>query len=194
MPSLLTGKVLVAAPELLDPNFARAVVLIIHHDENGALGLILNRPLETTVAEAWTQVSSVPYPNNDPLFHGGPCDGPLLVLHQTPQHAQIESEIDTTADGAPGGAGVCLSQEADSVRALVSAAADPIKFFFGSSGWKASQLEEELHEGAWFIAPINAALIFSTPPNLWSQLLKQCRPTSIPVIDPRLIPPDPSVN
>jgi CheY-like chemotaxis protein len=46
----------------------------------GAMGLVLNRPLETTVGEAWTQVSSVPYPNEDPLFQGGPCEGPLIRI------------------------------------------------------------------------------------------------------------------
>src|ERR1700761_360810 len=82
MESPLKGKVLVASAELLDPNFARSIVLIVQHDENGAMGLVLNRPLETTVAEAWTQVSAVPYPNNDTLFQGGPCEGPLMVVHR----------------------------------------------------------------------------------------------------------------
>ncbi|MCL2647143.1 MAG: YqgE/AlgH family protein [Phycisphaerales bacterium] len=190
MESPLKGKVLIAVPELLDPNFARAVVLIIQHDENGAMGLILNRPLETTVQEAWTQVSSVPYPNADPLYQGGPCEGPLMVLHQDPNRAQTE----ITDEDGNGGGGVYLSTDADAVRALVTDALEPIKFFVGYAGWSAEQLESELKQGAWLVAPLEPAYMFSTPPELWLSLLKQTRHTTMPAVDPRRIPPDPSVN
>src|ERR1051326_4325904 len=132
MESPLKGKVLVASPKLLDPNFARAVVLIVQHDENGAMGLMINRALETTVREAWTQVSSVPYPNDDPLFQGGPCEGPLIVLHKDADHGQLE-----VLDG------IWLSSDADAVKALVDQAVDPIKFFVGYAGWSPMQLEAE---------------------------------------------------
>ena len=187
MVSPLKGKVLVASSQLLDPNFARAIVLIVQHDENGAMGLVLNRALSTTVAEAWTQVSSVPYPNEDPLFQGGPCEGPLFVLHRDPNRAQME-----VLDG------IYLSSDADSVRALVDDAADPLKFFVGYAGWSPAQLEAELTEGAWQVAEIEPTLVLSTPDSLWDSLHKHAQnPTrgSIrPAIDPKLIPPDPSVN
>ena len=186
MESPLKGKVLIAVPELLDSNFARAVVLIVQHDENGAMGLILNRPLETTVQEAWEQVSSVPYPNVDPLYQGGPCEGPLMVLHQDIDRAQMEI---TDVDG-----GAYLSTDADAVRALVTDALEPIKFFVGYAGWSADQLESELKQGSWLVASIELSRIFSTPPELWLTLLKQARHTMMPAIDPRRIPPDPSVN
>src|SRR3954468_9427734 len=111
MESMLKGKVLVASPQLVDPNFARTLVLIVQHNEDGAMGLVLNRPLETTVGEAWTQVSSVPYPNEDPLFQGGPVEGPLMVVHQDAKRAQMEI-----------GEGAYLSSDADVVRELVSEA------------------------------------------------------------------------
>jgi putative transcriptional regulator len=183
MESMLKGKVLVASPALLDPNFARALVLIVQHDENGAMGLVLNRPLSTSVAEAWTQVSSVPYPNEDPLFQGGPCEGPLMVLHQDAARSQIE-----IVEGA------YLSSDADVVRDLVSEVVEPTKFFVGFSGWTSQQLEAELKEGAWLVAPIAAAQIFETPGELWEELIKQSRHTVVPAVDPRRIPPDPSVN
>src|SRR3954463_9671403 len=128
MESPLKGKVLVASTELLDPNFARAVVLIVQHDENGAMGLVINRPLETTVQEAWTQVSSVPYPNDDPLYHGGPCEGPLIVLHKNADRGQMEIYD-----------GIWLSSDADAVKALVDDAVEPMKFFVGYAGWSPMQ-------------------------------------------------------
>jgi putative transcriptional regulator len=187
MDSPLKGKVLLASPKLMDPNFARSVVLIVQHDENGAMGLIVNRALQTTVREAWTQVSAVPYPNDDPLFQGGPCEGPLLVLHREASRAQVE-----VADG------VYLSSDADSVKALVDDVAEPIKFFVGYAGWSPSQLESELSEGAWHVAEITPDHILSTPDRLWEALLTQARQSARgsmrPAVDPRRIPPDPSVN
>jgi putative transcriptional regulator len=183
MESPLKGKILVASPQLLDPNFARALVLIVQHDENGAMGLVLNRPLETTVGEAWTQVSAVPYPTEDPLFQGGPCEGPLMVVHRDSKRGQME-----VGDGA------YLSSDADVVRQLVSDQTEPMKFFVGYSGWQASQLEAELQEGAWLVAPIESSQIFETPGTLWDALIKQARKHVVPAVDPKRIPPDPSVN
>jgi putative transcriptional regulator len=182
MDSPLKGKILVASPQLLDPNFARALVLIVQHDENGAMGLVLNRPLETTVGEAWTQVSAVPYPNEDPLFQGGPCEGPLMVVHRDSKRGQME-----VGDGA------YLSSDADVVRQLVSDMTEPMKFFVGYSGWTALQLEAELQEGAWLVAPIESEHIFETPMTMWESLIK-AQNRIMPAVDPKMIPPDPSVN
>jgi putative transcriptional regulator len=183
MESMLKGKVLVASPQLLAPIFAKTVVLIVQHYEKGALGLVLNRPLETTVGEAWTQVSAVPYPNEDPLFQGGPCEGPLIVVHQDAKRGQMEI-----------GDGAYLSSDADMVRELVSEASEPAKFFVGYSGWTAKQLEAELAEGAWLVAPIASEQIFSTPVGLWDSMIKQSRQRVVPAVDPKRIPSDPSVN
>ncbi len=187
MDSPLKGKVLIASPALQDPNFARSVVLIVQHDENGAMGLIINRALETTVGEAWTQVSSVPYPNEDPLFQGGPCEGPLIVLHKDSVKGQME-----VYDG------IYLSSDADAVKSLVDEVSDPLKFFVGYAGWTAMQLESELAEGAWQVAEINSGLILSTPNELWEELQKRiaaiAHPSVRPAVDPKFMPPDPSVN
>lgn len=187
MDSPLKGKVLVASTELKDPNFLRAVVLIVQHDENGAMGLVINRPLETTVQEAWTQVSSVPYPNDNPLFYGGPCEGPLIVLHTDSTRGQMEIAH-----------GIWLSSDADDVKNLVDDAVEPLKFFVGYSGWSSAQLEAELLEGAWIVADIDLSLVMTTPQDVWEQIQtaarRALRNNVRPAVDPRLIPPDPSVN
>ncbi len=187
MDSPLKGKVLIASAQLLDPNFAKTVVLVVQHDENGAMGLVINRALQTSVREAWTQVSSVPYPNDDPLFQGGPCDGPLIVLHCEAIHGQME-----VFDG------IWLSSDAGSVKALVSSATEPTKFFVGYAGWSPQQLESELSEGAWTVAEIESRAVLSTPEKMWEFLQHQARRGGRgnlrPAVDPKLIPPDPSVN
>lgn len=187
MESPLKGKVLIASPKLLDPNFAQTVVLIVQHDENGAMGLVINRATQTSVRDAWTQVSSVPYPNDDPLYHGGPCEGPLMVLHKEAVHGQME-----VLDG------IWLSSDAGSVKALVGDAAEPIKFFVGYAGWSAEQLKDELREGAWIVAEIDSSAILYTPSEFWEFLQRKAREAAHSAvrlaIDPKLIPPDPSVN
>ena len=183
MESPLKGKVLVAAPSLLDPNFAQAIVLIVQHDENGAMGLVLNRPLETTVQEAWTQVSAVPYPNESPLYQGGPCEGPLMVVHRDASRAQIDLAN-----------GIYLSSDADAVKSLVSDDVEPLKFFVGYSGWSPMQLEGELAEGAWHVAEMPAGEVFQTSDDLWVRLIKGTHHQVRPAVDPRFMPTDPSMN
>ena len=69
----LQGHLLIAAKSLRDPNFLRTVLLMIEHNEDGAMGLVLNRPSRLSMKEAWSEVRDTPCPINDPLFHGGPC-------------------------------------------------------------------------------------------------------------------------
>jgi putative transcriptional regulator len=185
MESPLKGKVLVASAQLLDPNFARAVVLIVQHDVSGAMGLVLNRPLETTVGEAWTQVSSVPYPNEDPLYQGGPCEGPLMVVHRERARGQVEI--------VGGKGGIYLSSDAEAVKGLVEEVAEPLKFFVGYAGWSPRQLEMELEEGAWEVMGVKAEEVFATPEGEWEKLLREAQRV-VPAVDPRRVPPDASVN
>ena len=86
----LQGKLLIASTTLLDPNFYKAVLLVVQHNEDGALGLILNRPTSTTVAEAWAQVEDLPCPAQDALYMGGPCEGPLMAVHGHEYTGQIQ--------------------------------------------------------------------------------------------------------
>jgi putative transcriptional regulator len=185
MESPLKGKVLVASPQLVDPNFARAIVLIVQHDVNGAMGLVLNRPLETTVGEAWTQVSAVPYQNEDPLFQGGPCEGPLMVVHRERARGQIEI--------LGGAEGIYLASDAEVVKGLVAEVVEPLKFFVGYAGWAAMQLEMEVGEGSWEVAGVGVEEVFATPEGVWEKLFKEASRV-VPAVDPRRIPPDASVN
>jgi putative transcriptional regulator len=134
----LQGRLLIAQPELRDPHFARTVVLIIQHSPDGALGLVLNRPTQTPLSEVWPQVSGSVCPGDDLLFGGGPCEGPLMVLHADPDHAQIE-----VLDG------LFFSAEVETAQWLLDHASQPRRFFVGCSGWAPGQLEGELGEGSW---------------------------------------------
>ena len=87
----LAGQFLVASPHLRDPNFAQAVVLMLQHEEQGALGVVLNRPGDKTVDEVWEMIGSDPFGCDELVHVGGPVPGPLIALHN--QRSYSEKEI-----------------------------------------------------------------------------------------------------
>ncbi len=180
----LQGCFLVASPRLLDPNFFQSVVFIVRHDDEGAMGLIINRPSQTSLAEAWKQVEESHCRCDAPIFQGGPCSGPLMSIHAHEIYAQL-----TIADG------LYYSLEADSVRALVENDLSPAKYFVGYAGWSPNQLESEMEEGSWLLAAGQPTQLFDTPPDLWRSLLRQITLESVvPNINPKIVPDDPSMN
>jgi putative transcriptional regulator len=180
----LDGHFLVASRELLDPNFARSVVLIVRHSEEGAMGLVLNRPTKTSVAEAWKQVSEAPCPASGLIHLGGPCRGPLMAIHRDP--ALGELEIVPT---------VYLSQDSDNVEQLISKGEDSARFFIGFAGWGPGQLESEMREDSWLTAPASDEQIFDSPYDIWSQLTRQIYGLKmLSALHIKNAPADPSLN
>lgn len=182
----LQGHLLVASPKLTDPNFFRSVVLLVQHGAEGALGLVINRPLEPTIDSVWNQVSDGPCLVDGHLHKGGPCDGPLMVLHRDEDHSQIEVMP-----------GLHFTTEKDAVEQLVSdITGQPIKFFVGYAGWSAGQLEGELEEQAWTLCETSPDQVFTDQPDALYDALRKAiaHATTFPWVDPRFIPDDPSVN
>ncbi len=154
MPSL-AGMFLVARANLRDAFFGQTVVLMLDHDEDGSLGVVLNRPAQT---------KNAPFP----VFHGGPCqvDGFLMI------HGQDDW---TDADHAPPKSicpGVYLGDESSFERVNDNPEiAWRYRVFAGYSGWGPLQLEKEMSENAWLVLPANGDLVFDTPiGELWKKL------------------------
>jgi putative transcriptional regulator len=178
----LTGHLLLAGPALWDPNFRRAVVLIGQHDEDGAVGVVLNRATELTVAEAAPPLAPI-VGDGDPLFLGGPVEPSSAVVVadlSEPGHAQI------LALGSIG----FLSPEvpAEAVGEIRRA-----RVFAGYAGWGPGQLELEMtEEGSWIAEPATPGDIFtSDPEGLWSAVLKR-KGSAFDLL--RFMPVDPSSN
>ncbi|MEA2346854.1 MAG: putative transcriptional regulator [Thermoleophilaceae bacterium] len=152
----LAGQLLIAAPSLLDPNFQRSVVAIAEHSEEGALGLVLNRPTETLVAEA---VPELELPDCDErLFIGGPVrpDAAILVAQVDP-----EAEAIAVADGI----GVVRG---DLDPAELERLAGRARVFAGHAGWGPGQLEGEVEREDWILAPARGEdLLGDEPEGLW---------------------------
>jgi len=177
----LQGQLLLASRRLLDPNFARTVVLLVQHDDDGALGLVINRPLDVTVKQACEDAVESPCLIDDVLYQGGPCQAPqLMALHVYEEAGEVEV--------IPG---LFFSQRSDGLEQLLTRSDATAKFFVGYAGWSPGQLEKEMRSGSWLLMPATEELIFDAT-SLWSRLLTQV--TLGGKIDPRLIPEDPSVN
>ena len=133
----LEGHLLVASPQLLDPNFARSLVLLIEHNQGGAFGVVLNRPVSKTLQELWREVGSAPCHSQQPVYLGGPVPGPLVSLHTKRALAETEPV-----------AGVFFAAKKQHLDQLVLSEEPAYKIFIGHAGWGAGQLENELGQGA----------------------------------------------
>jgi putative transcriptional regulator len=175
------GKFLIASPKLADPNFSRTVVLMVQHDEKGALGVVVNRPLDVTVQQACEQVLGTGCEVSGVLHHGGPCEALLMVVHTDESNA--ETEI------VPG---LFFTTAKDSVEQLLENPMAEMKFFVGYSGWGPGQLEGEFETGSWTLTPATPERVFGPIENLWTRLTTEANLSKW--VDPRRIPEDPSVN
>jgi putative transcriptional regulator len=175
------GKLLLASPQLADGNFARSVVLMIQHNEQGALGLILNRPLQISVQKACEQSLGQACEVEGVLHQGGPCEGPLMVLHG--------NEMVKDADVLPG---VFFTTEKSKIESLLKHQFGPARYFVGYAGWSPGQLEEEMELDSWIVADAAPKNVFDDQANLWLSLMRQR--VLRQWVDPSRIPDDPSVN
>lgn len=186
----LQGCFLIAAPSLLEPSFARTVVLMVQHDENGAMGLIVNRPVpDLSLRKVWAEFSGDPCPVDHPVHQGGPCEGPLMVLHT--QSAASQSQVLPGSSEHPA---LLLSTEESEVRWLVEHGVTPAKFFAGYAGWSPGQLEEEISEASWLTLPATVEQVFSEH-DPWRLLVRRAtHHADLRGLSPRILPDDPSLN
>ncbi len=180
----LQAHLLIATPELADP-FNRSVVLLIRHNEEGALGLILNRRTSATLREAWSRLSEVPCHREESLFLGGPCEGPLVALHTN--EFLLETEV------MPG-LYFCAGKE-KLEQLAVQSDGSPVKFFAGYSGWSAGQLEAEIARGSWSVMPARPDHAFWQEDELWTRASRFVADASWrSALQIKHAPPDPSLN
>ena len=155
----LTGHFLIAMPNMADARFSRTVTYICEHNEMGALGVIVNRPLEMNMADLYTQIE-VPLTlqgiADNPLYFGGPVDaGRGFVLHQPVGEWQSTLAVHN---------GVGLTTSKDILEALAAGhGPDKIMVSLGYSGWDAGQLESEMAQNAWLSVAADTRVLFDLP-------------------------------
>jgi putative transcriptional regulator len=158
----LKGHLLVATPELNAPIFTRSVILMLEHSEDGAAGVIVNRPTDGTVAAVAEQVFEQVSDWDKPISLGGPVPGPLILLHTVEDLADREV--------IPG---VFSTLDAPKVRELVRRKAEPSLTVANYSGWSAGQLEGEIATGSWVSFPARPDLVFwQGAGQLWDAVMR----------------------
>ena len=176
---------LLATPALLDPNFAETVVLMLDVNDDGALGVVLNRPTALAVSEVlggWAEVVAEP----EVLFQGGPVetDGALAVAMLS---ATVEDNV-----GFRGVSGQLGLLDLDTPVELVTGSLDGLRIFAGYAGWGSGQLQEEIAEGHWYVVPGRAEDVFrSDASDLWRDVLRR-QPGDLAMHSTR--PADPDLN
>jgi putative transcriptional regulator len=178
----LKGQLLLASPALFDPNFRRAVVLVTEHNDEGAAGLVLNRPSETSVVDAVPEL--VPLVGDEErVYVGGPVqESAVLVL----------AEFDDPDDAAMLIVGDVGFVPGDGDFDLLASATRRVRVFAGYAGWGPGQLEAELDESSWIVEASPEPEFFPEPDeDLWGRVLRDKGGVYRVVA---MMPDDPSVN
>lgn len=189
-PSPLRGRLLVANPLLPDPNFDRSVILVLAHGADGALGVILNRPSDTTLVDVlpqWADVVAFP----EVLFTGGPVNTRAVIgiarrLAGTPTSRWVDDSAWTTVSDDIG----TVDLDVDPVGSEGELAG--VRVFVGYAGWTTGQLEGEIAGGAWWVVDAQPDDAFGArPDDLWRDVLRR---QAEPLAFVAAFPPDPEMN
>ena len=159
-PTYLKHQFLIAMPHMADPNFAQTLTYIVEHTVNGAMGLMINRPLELNLADVLEQLRpeqlSSPLCQHVPIFGGGPVMIDRgFVLHPASMNFDATVELDD---------GLALSTSADVLFSIADGRGPNRSLIcLGYAGWDAGQLEAELADNAWLTCPADSSILFDLP-------------------------------
>ncbi len=177
---LVTPVLLMAMPQVLDPFFHRSVVLLLHHEDEGSFGFIVNRPTGIKVSEILKGMD-VGWEGQEGVvaYFGGPVQPQLGTVLFAPVLDET-SEEDTATQVAPG---VALTQHIGDLSRLAEAPPDDFRLLLGYAGWGEGQLMEEILRNDWLTAPVSSELIFAPDPErVWDAALRSVG------IDPAALP------
>jgi len=182
---LRKGIFLIATPSLRDPNFRQTVVLLCEHGEEGALGVVVNRPTEMNITEVLPKVPILEGQGHM-VFLGGPVQrNHLLILYQTPDTPEDTHQV---FDGVYLGGNIAILE--DILKNPFSP--DSFRTFMGYSGWAPGQLESEMETGSWLTLPADSSLMFNRDHSrLWGDILRSLGGQYEIYGD---MPPDPQMN
>jgi putative transcriptional regulator len=180
----LAGHFLVASRYLRDPNFAQSVVLMIHHDHQGAMGVVINRPSDKSVSEVWEMVGNEPCDREDLIYVGGPVPGPLIALHMLEEFSDHEVMPE-----------LFFSTERDALDQIVRMDDIALRLCSGNAGWGSGQLEGELEAGGWLFTRATVDDVFADHESIWKTVTQRIGlEIMVPDLDADHVPPDPQLN
>lgn len=153
-------------PQMQDPNFSRSVVLMLEHNDEGAMGLIINRTAELTFADlARSQKLEVASTrSDDAILVGGPVE---------PYRGFVLHDRDDIGERAPLLPGLFLSVTTDALEPLLRDPQTTLRFCLGYSGWGPGQLEKEISQGSWLFTEAHRdAVLVTEPEHVWEEVIK----------------------
>ncbi|MEM7473760.1 MAG: YqgE/AlgH family protein [Planctomycetota bacterium] len=163
----LEGKLLVAAPNWEDEDFQHSVCLVVHHGQDGAVGILLNRHFDLDAKELWQHLSEGKFELPADMLHlGGPQSGPVVALHGCDSLAEFE-----TAEG------VYMAAEIENLKSLLqsalgdSSAESGLKIIVGQADWEAGELEGQMQMGAWLPIEPSAEIVFEEQAWMWRKAM-----------------------
>ncbi|MBN2477489.1 MAG: YqgE/AlgH family protein [Pirellulales bacterium] len=159
MTKSLQGHLLVASPQERDPDFVKAVILLIQHSADQAVGVVLNRPTATTIEQLWSSAMKKRCPCRQPVNAGGPVPGPLMAVHTCQPLAEIEI--------LPS---LYYAVQKKNLDKLVRQTDHRFKVFDSHAGWGPGQLEAQIEAGAWLTVPATIEHVFGRVKDLWDDL------------------------
>lgn len=161
------GMFLVAARQLVDPNFAETVVLLLEYDAEGALGLIVNRPTTVQLTDLLPDVEELKE-RGDIVYVGGPVSkNRIVVLMRSARHPEGSGRV--FAD-------TYVSSSMDTLKQAISLSAqgDTFHAYVGYAGWGPGQLDRELSRGDWYLSPAEESLVFDrASEEIWPELIQK---------------------
>lgn len=162
------GRLLVATPTLGDPNFERAVIFMLEHHDEGAVGVIINQPAEIPLHEPidrWADLERAP----TGLFHGGPVETDALIAL-----GYVTAPVESVSSTMSPVSGPVVSVDLTTDPAILAGALRQIRVFRGYAGWGGAQLENEIDVGAWIVVDAEPDDVFSPEPGeLWRSVLRR---------------------
>jgi len=180
----LTNHLLIASRGLENDFFSQAVILVLeHHLDRGAAGIVLNKPSAVPVETVWPELDETEFCRENELVNiGGPCEGPVVALHTCTECNEVS---------VLPGVGMAVKQ--DNLRRLMQTESD-VRLFSGYSGWAPGQLENEIELGGWYSTEASSSLIFSDPSDLWRQACEQYGNGIISAVVGGKVSSNPSMN
>jgi putative transcriptional regulator len=161
------GKLLVASRELADPNFAETVILLVHYDSEGVIGLMLNRRTDLPISRVFAQIEAAKG-RSDPVYLGGPVETPtVFALLQSTEKLEMAEHVF---------GGVYWISTKTALEKVISSRPDPGVFhiYVGYAGWTTDQLRNEVRFGSWFIFQADKQTVFNpNPDSLWREMIKK---------------------
>jgi putative transcriptional regulator len=177
------GSYLIASPLLDESPFRRSVVFVLQDTEEGTFGIVLNRPGDSGMKNAWKQMTGSTL-SEGCIVQGGPLGGPVLAIHRDRSLAEYE---------VPGG--IYVSSQAEKLSELLKLDESALRIVFGIAAWKCGQLSDEINRGLWYQMDAPPGHVFDDATFMWEEFLRRYGQTTLSrVVGIRRFPPDPSCN